>query len=426
MPPSLSKDDSNSFPSGNGLFCLPQMDSFPERKLYSALREFQEGNILLTFYLIHLFCISMKTWPDEKCAWLALYMIPGLGNIALKNLLEKFGNPEGIFQAGIQELAMVEGVHKEIAQKIVSREFASDPEEELGKVEKCSARIITYLDPSYPRLLKEIHHPPMLLYVKGKDIPVYQTFVAIVGSRNPTHYGLKVAERFGVGLASRGVGVVSGLARGIDSAAHRGCLRGGGFTIAVLGTGIDIVYPAGNKKLLEQIMESGAVMSEFHTGTPPEPKNFPIRNRIISGLSRGVAVVEATKKSGSLITASFALDQGREVFAVPGSIDSFKSTGTHFLIKQGAKLIENADDILDEFGFSDRPVQESKVSGGEGMPLELDETERKIYEIIGDYPMHIDQIVRMGDMDVGEVSSTLMKMELMGIVKQLVGKMFVR
>ena len=177
---------------------------------------------------------------------------------------------------------------------------------------------------------------------------------------------------------------------------------------------------------VEQILERGAVISEFHTGTPPEPKNFPIRNRIISGLSRGVAVVEATKKSGSLITASFALDQGREVFAVPGSVDSFKSTGTHLLIKQGARLIENADDILDELRFSDRPVQESNVSGGGGMPPELDETERKIYEIIGNYPMHIDQIVRIGDMDAGEVSSILMKMELMGIVKQLFGKMFVR
>ncbi|MDY6970776.1 MAG: DNA-processing protein DprA [Thermodesulfobacteriota bacterium] len=368
----------------------------------------------------------MKTWPDDRCAWLALYMIPGLGNIGLKNLVERFGSPERVLEAELPELVEVEGVRREIARKIVSKEFSSDPEEELGKVEKCGARIVSYLDPSYPLPLRDIHYPPMLLYTKGKDLPGTQTFVGIVGSRNPTHYGLKVAERIGFGLADRNVGVVSGLARGIDSAAHRGCLRGGGFTVAVLGTGIDVLYPSGNKKLLEQILERGAVISEFHIGTPPEAKNFPIRNRIISGLSRGVAVVEATKKSGSLITASFALDQGREVFAVPGSIDSFKSTGTHFLIKQGAKLIENADDILDEFGFRDQPAQESKVSRKDIMPQELDENERKIFEIIGDYPMHIDQIVRMSDMDTGEVSSILMKMELMGIVKQLFGKIFVR
>lgn len=369
----------------------------------------------------------MKKSPDEIFAWIALYLIPGLGNYAFKNLLEKFGNPEAVFKAGISELVEVEWVRKDTAQKIVNKEFALDPEEEFRKVEKCNARIITYIDPSYPLLLKEIHSPPMLLYVNGKDIPVNQTYIAVVGSRNPTHYGFKVAETLGEGLAMRRVGVVSGLARGIDSAAHKGCLRGGGFTIAVMGTGIDVIYPAPNKKLIKQIMENGAVISEFPMGTPPEPRNFPIRNRIISGLSRGVAVVEATKQSGSLITASLALDQGRDVFAVPGSVNSFKSTGTHFLIKQGAKLIENADDILDEFGLGNRDTEGTDVfRGGPDEPLIMDESERKIFEIISDYPMHIDQIGRLGDMDPGGILSTLMKMELKGIVKQLPGKMFVR
>jgi DNA processing protein len=369
----------------------------------------------------------MKTWPDERRAWLALYLIPGLGGIALKNLLERFDNAVDIFEADLADLMTVAGVRKEIALKIVNREFVTDPEAELRKVDRCKARIVTYADPSYPMLLKEIHYPPMLLYIRGKDIPVNQTFIAIVGSRKPTYYGLRGAERIAFGLAKRGVGVVSGLALGIDSAAHKGCLRGGGFTIAVIGTGIDRVYPATNRKLFERIIENGAVISEFPIGTPPEPRNFPIRNRIISGLSKGVAVVEATKKSGSLITASFGLDQGREVFAVPGSIDSFKSRGTHFLIKQGAKLIENADDILEEFGCSDRCNTGSEVLGlTPGPKPDMDELETKIYEILADYPIHIDEIGRAGDFEAREVLSILMKMELKGLVKQLPGKMFLR
>lgn len=369
----------------------------------------------------------MKIWSDEICAWLALNMIPGLGNKGFRKLLEKFGSPEHVFKAGVRELANVEGVKEECARMIVNRKFAGDPEKELSKVEKSKARIITYNNPSYPGLLKEIHSPPMLLYAKGQDIPAGQTFVAIVGSRNPSDYGVEAAEIIAAGVAKRRVGVVSGMARGIDSAAHRGCLKAGGFTIAVIGTGIDVVYPSSNKRLFSQIIEKGTVITEFPMGTPPEPKNFPIRNRIISGLSRGVAVVEATKKSGSLITASFALDQGREVFAMPGSINSFKSTGTHFLIKQGAKLIENADDILEEFGMNYTRLQGSDVlKGNSGPPPDMSEPETKLYEIIGDYPMHIDQIVRKGAMDAGEVSSILMKMELKGIVRQLAGKMFVR
>jgi len=354
-------------------------------------------------------------------------MIPGLGNKAFKNLIARFETPEAVFEADIDKLSEVEGVHEKIVHKIVHRQWALDPEEEIRKVKKCNARIITFKDNSYPKLLRQIHNPPMLIYVKGKDVPINQTFIGLVGSRNATHYGLKAAEKIAMGLAIRGVGVVSGLARGIDSAAHMGCLREGGFTVAVLGTGIDILYPPTNKVLLERILENGAIVSEFPMGSPPEPKNFPIRNRIISGLSRGIAVVEATKKSGSLITASCALDQNREVFAVPGSIESFKSTGTHFLIKQGAKLIENADDILEEFGFYNRhPEGSNSLRGASGIPLDMSVSEKKIYEVIGDYPMHIDQIGRLAGMDASEVLSTLMKMELKGMIKQLLGKMFVK
>lgn len=369
----------------------------------------------------------MKTSSDEILAWLGLYMIPGLGNGAFRRLIDKFGSPKSVFEAKLPELVNVAGIREEIARRILGRRFSSDPEEEIKKIERYHARVITYNDPSYPSLLKEINSPPMLLYVRGKDIPNNRTFISVVGSRNPTHYGIRAAEAIGFGLAKRGVGVVSGMAKGIDSAAHHGCLAGKGFTMAVIGTGIDRVYPPTNKTLSEKIIESGAVISEFPFGSPPEPKNFPIRNRVISGLSRGVVVVEATKKSGSLITASMALDQGREVFAVPGSIDSFKSTGTHLLIKQGAKLVENADDILDEFGFGDRLSQKNHFFEGMGDTLpELSNSEKRIYEILGDYPMHIDEIVRLGEMDVGEVSSILMGLELKGLARQLMGKRFVR
>lgn len=369
----------------------------------------------------------MKTSSDEIFAWLGLYLVSGLGNRAFRNLLEKFGSPGAVFEAGFSELVNVGGIREEIARKILGKQFSSDPEKEILKIEKCNARIIRYTDSSYPRSLKEIYSPPMLLYVKGKDLPVDQTFIAIVGSRNATHYGLRAAENLGFGLARRGVGVVSGMAKGIDSAAHNGCLRGKGFTIAVIGTGIDRIYPTVNKRLSEEIMERGVVVSEFPMGSPPEPKNFPIRNRTISGLSRGVTVVEATRNSGSLITASIALDQGREVFAVPGSIDSFKSMGTHFLIKQGAGLIENADDILEELGLRNRPVQQ-KYNFGDytDSALELTDSEKKIYSTLGDYPIHIDEIVRQGDMDAGKVLSVLMALELKGLAKQLIGKMFVR
>ncbi|MBN1278134.1 MAG: DNA-processing protein DprA [Deltaproteobacteria bacterium] len=369
----------------------------------------------------------MKSWSDEKTAWLALYLIQGLGNSVYKKLLERFGSPQSVFDADLNELMKVNGLKKDAANRIIKREFVSSPEEELRLTEKCGARIITYMDPGYPEILKHISSPPMVLYIKGKDIPIRQTLVGIVGSRNPTHYGLRSAEKIALGLARRKIGVVSGLARGIDSAAHRGCLQGEGFTAGVLGTGINLVYPSANRKLFDQITENGAIISEFPVNTPPEPRNFPIRNRIVSGLCKGIVVVEATRKSGSLITASFALEQNREVFAVPGSIDSPQSTGTHFLIKQGARLIEKADDILEEFGFNlDRIKDLNVLKDKSNIFSDMDESEKKVYEVLGDYPVHIDEIVRTVSMKTGEVSGILMKMELKSIVKQLAGKMFIR
>ena len=367
----------------------------------------------------------MITRQDALEDWLALHLIPGLGNLTFKKLLEKFGEPADILRAPLKELLVVEGLRKDIARRISRKEFSVAPSKVLRSLEKWEAGIVIYTDSKYPDARKEIHDPPMVLYLKGKDMPKKTVFLAIVGSRGPTPYGLRVAENLAQGLARRGIGVVSGLARGIDSAAHWGCLGGHGFTVAVLGTGIDIVYPPSNHKLFEEISVKGAVITEFPPGTPPEPRNFPIRNRIISGLSRGVLVVEATMNSGSLITASVALEQGREVYAVPGSVQSFKSRGCHFLIKQGAKLVENADDVLDELGLN-YPYAAKTDTWKTPLSPPVDDSERKVYDLIGDYPIHIDEIAREGNIEPSAVSAALMRMELRGIIRQLPGKYFVR
>ncbi|MBN1847035.1 MAG: DNA-processing protein DprA [Deltaproteobacteria bacterium] len=354
-----------------------------------------------------------------------LYLIPGLGNIAFKNLLDRMGSPEAILKASLDELKDVEGVREEIALHIKQQRTEIDPSAELKKIKDMGVHIITYTDVDYPPLLRAIHDPPMLLYAKGLNIPTNHTFVSVVGSRNPTPYGLKTAEILSQGLARRSLGVVSGMARGIDSKAHWGCLSGKGFTIAVLGTGIDRIYPASNEKLFREITQKGLVLSEFPLGTPPKPNHFPVRNRIISGISKAVVVVEATKNSGSLITAGQALEQGREVFAVPGSIHSFKSAGCHFLIKQGARLVENADDILEELGLN-YPFLQKTDSFFKDTISPVNEAEKIIYDLIGDYPIHIDQIAHQGNLETHEVSSILTRMELKGMIRQLPGKMFVR
>ena len=367
----------------------------------------------------------MTRRPDRLEDWLALHLIPGLGNLTFRKLLEKFGNPARILGAPMSELLKVEGLRKEIARRISKKESSLAPSKVLQSLAREGARAVIYTDSTYPAVLRQIHDPPMVLYLKGRDIPEKKCFLGIVGSRGPTPYGLKVAENLAQGLARRGIGIVSGLARGIDSAAHWGCLGGHGFTVAVLGTGIDIVYPAPNKKLFEEIADKGALITEFPPATPPEPRNFPIRNRIISGLSKGVVVVEATMNSGSLITASVALEQGREVYAVPGSVQSFKSRGCHFLIKQGAKLVENADDVLDELGLNFPHAAKTDTFKTPGLPF-IEESEQKVYDLVGDYPIHIDEIAREGNMEPSAVSAALMRMELRGIIRQLPGKYFVR
>ncbi len=363
---------------------------------------------------------------NETYSWLSMYLVSGLGNIACKNLLRQFGDPAAVFQAGFSDLIRVPGLRERVARNITEKVFATDPEREWKKMEDRGARIIPFADESYPRLLREIHDPPVILYAKGRPIPTGQNFMAVVGSRNATDYGRRAAEKIALGMAEVGMGVTSGLARGIDSHAHLGCLMGRGFTVAVFGTGVDVLYPSSNRRLLERILETGTVVSEFPMGTAPEPRNFPIRNRIISGMSKGVVVVEATMRSGSLITASLALEQGRDVFAIPGSIDSFKSTGTHFLIKQGAKLVENADDILNERGFDPSKETIEPVGNTEKHSRDLPPDEERVFQCLGPYPVHIDEIIRSVEEEVGVVLGILTRLELNGLVRQLPGMKFER
>jgi DNA processing protein len=365
----------------------------------------------------------MKKSSESIVAWIALKMIPNLGNITYRRLLDRFGDPEAVFSATLDDLREIEGLRLLTAKSIVAKAWEGDPEAELARVKKSGSRLITFFDSCYPSDLKEIHDPPPLLYLKGNDIPQSKIVIAVIGSRNPTHYGLKITEEICQSLAIRNIVIASGMARGIDSAAHWGCLRGNGHTVAVLGSGIDVIYPKSNNRLYNHIIDNGSVITEFPLGTPPEAKNFPIRNRIISGLSKGIVVIEASKRSGSLITASLALEQGREVLAVPGSIESFKSTGTHFLIKHGAKLVENADDILQELGLN-FPYSKKGIKSRE-VPLQYMEVdEKRIYDILCYYPLHIDDIAKNSNMESAKVAGLLTSLELKGIIKQLPGKMF--
>lgn len=359
----------------------------------------------------------------DKYSWLALKMIPNLGNITYKRLIERFGHPGKVFEADLHDLMTVEGISKHIAYKINNKAWEGDPEKELELIEENDARLLTLADKSYPRDLMEIYDPPPLLYIKGNELPPDKIMIAAIGSRRPTHYGLKIAEQICKNLSKNNMAVVSGMAIGIDSACHWGSLAGGGPTIAVLGSGIDVVYPQSNKKLFNLITENGSVITEFPIGTVPEPKNFPIRNRIISGLSKGVLVIEASKKSGTMITASLAIEQGREVFAVPGSIESFKSAGTHYLIKQGAKLIENAEDILEDLGYIFQDARTTAGNNKRKLPFMTD-NEKRICDYLGNYPVHIDEIARSIEIEAGQVSGLLMELELKGVIKQLPGKMF--
>jgi len=355
---------------------------------------------------------------------LLLTSIPGLGPHRIRSLVGHFGSSQAVLNAGINELSQVENIDDRITHNIKNKADRAFADNQLSLIEKHKIKVITYWDKEYPAILKKIYDPPILLYIKGSFWEENDNGIGVVGTRTASQYGKWVAERFGGDLARVGVTVISGMARGIDTYAHRGAIKGGGKTVAVLGCGVDIVYPPENQKLYEQIAENGAVISEFPIGTGPVGAYFPRRNRIISGLSLGTVVVEAGKKSGALITAYIALDQGREVFAVPGSIRNFRSRGTHKLIKEGAKLVENVEDILDEIPEL-KVERKKKEKQGDFLKL-LSDKEQMLWRVLSEEPLHIDKIASDAKMETSEALALLLSLELKNFVKQLSGMMFVR
>ena len=364
--------------------------------------------------------------------WLTLKSVPGIGNLLFKRLIDRFDTPECVFNASVKELACVDGISLGLASRLKKHKTPAHVAADYETACNNNCRILCMNDTEYPDMLCEIPDPPPVLYVHGR-LPE-NPYIAIVGSRNATSYGIGNAERIAGELVTAGGCVVSGLARGIDTAAHTGALKKKGQTVAVLGSGLGNIYPPENRKLAYEIALNGAVISEFPYMSPPEPKNFPQRNRIISGLSAGTLVVEAANKSGSLITARLAAEQNREVFALPGSVSSFKSAGTHSLLKQGARLVEGAVDIIEELGYVfqftgfqagesvDNDAEISKKTKKNNLGLDFDHM--SVIDVLDLYPVHIDEILQKLTMNSGKLSGVLLKLELMGIVKQSTGKMF--
>jgi len=357
--------------------------------------------------------------------WLALSLTPGVGSILIKRLLDRFGTPEAVFRAPLKELLKIEGLGEKGAGVIRKGPSEKAVKRELSLLEKTGGKVVISRDDDYPKRLKDIYDPPALLYLRGELKKEDALAVAIVGSRKTSAYGREITERIGEDLARHGVTVVSGMARGIDSVAHKGALQGGGRTIAVLGCGVDVIYPSENRNLFRQIIERGAVLSEFPMGSPPEAGHFPRRNRIISGLCMGVVIVQASAESGSLITAGYALEQGRDVFAVPGNVGAEGSRGTNQLIKEGAKLVESSEDILEEILPQWRREGETVPKAETAVPS-LTEAEKILCGLLSETPLHIDAIIRESRLDPGSVSSLLLNLELKGLISQWPGKCFTK
>lgn len=363
---------------------------------------------------------------------LGLSCVPGLGAIKIKDLLECFGDVASVWYASTRELKRVEGIGL-LAEEIVKHREKVNIDALVKNLEKENIGYITILDDNYPEILKNIYDPPPVLFYKG-ELSFEEPAVAIVGSRRSTGYGRKVAEKLAYELAQRGITIVSGLARGIDTHGHLGALKARGRTIAVTGSGLDIIYPPENKKLYNQIVEKGLVLSEYPPGVKPHPGNFPRRNRIISALSLGVVVVEAARRSGSLITADLALEQGKEVFAVPGNIDRPGSQGTNNLIKLGARLVTGVNDILEELflfketKFTGTSAPDNLVSRESGKGViypELNEEEKRLIEIIQEETeLHINEIIERSGWPAARVNTVLLKLELKGLISREPGKKY--
>lgn len=379
---------------------------------------------------------------EEELHWLALKLVPGLGTRTSGKLLDRFRTPQAIFRASRTELEGA-GVSGSVAQSIASGCTFEDAAAQQEKMLEAGAALVTIGDPRYPQPLRDIFDPPIVLFCRGRVELLQSLGLGVVGTRRPTAYGIAVAERLSADLSHAGLTIVSGLARGIDTAAHKGCLAAGGDTVAVLGCGVDLVYPSENRKLYCEIAAKGLIVSEFPMSSTAFPQNFPIRNRIISGLSTGVLVVEGAQYSGSAITAKLAMDQGREVFAIPGNITSKASWGPNLLIKQGAKIVQDWNDVIAELSADARRQLIEKTRArllGEGAASEppsqasllkepqLDGAARRALDALQvDSPVHLDDLLeKLIDISPSELIAALFELEMLGLVKQLPGKNFVK
>lgn len=353
-------------------------------------------------------------------------MVPGIGAVRLRALVNHFGDPESVLASGEKELTTVEGIDRGLARRILSgKDFDKEIQVQLSRLNKWDARLITFWDREYPENLKKIYDPPVMLFVRGSLSEEDKYSVAIVGTRNPSSYGRHVSEKFAAALSEQGIVVISGLARGVDTIAHATTVRSGGRTIAVLGSGVDVIYPSENRRLAEQIMMGGAMISEYYMGSKPDAVNFPRRNRIISGMSLGTILIETDTNGGAMITAGTALDQNREVFAVPGMIFEKKSRGTNKLIKEGrAKLVEDISDVLEELRYKLKPKLREQPP--EHPEIQLTIFEQKVFETLGEEPEQIDVLSEKCGIAISDLLVQLLSLELKGVVKQLPGKYFVR
>ena len=357
----------------------------------------------------------------EACV--ALNMIPQMGPVRLRRLLDAFGSAEKILLARADQLAAIDGIPRALAENISHWQEFADPRAELKKAADLGAHVITAEDAEYPSALREIHDPPIVLYVRGHLTERDRNAVAVVGSRKCSHYATESAKKLSFQMAYAGFTVASGLARGIDTAAHQGALAAKGRTIAVIGSGLGELYPPENAELADRIAASGAVISEFPIDTKPDRQTFPIRNRIVTGLSFGVLVVEAGANSGALISANMAAEQGRTLYAVPGRIDAPAALGSNRLIQQGAKLVITVDDILDDLPlvFREKPDLPAAAPA-----VDLTPEQQKILDAIGSEEMPLDSVIATSGLTAAVVSSTLLALEIRRLVKQLPGKRFVK
>ncbi len=361
----------------------------------------------------------MTTTAGELKYWVGFNIVKGVGPTRLRMLLDHFGSLAKAWEADEHSLKQA-GLPRNVAQKVRETRHKISLDAEMKKIEQAGAHILTWENPDYPRHLLNIHSPPPVLYVRGRLRPEDEWAVAVVGTRRASVYGREATRRLARDLASQGITIVSGMALGIDTEAHRAALQAGGRTIAVLGCGVDVTYPRSNRKLAEEICAHGAILSEYSLGTRPEAGNFPPRNRIISGLSLGVLVTEASERSGALITASYAGEQGRDVFAVPGNIFNRGSKGTNDLIRDNAVPVTSVRDIIEALNLTMvSEYQEARVT------LPENATEAAVYARLSANPTHVDEIQRSCDMPMAQVSSTLALMELKGMIRRVEGMYYV-